>query len=70
MKKLSIETTTYLATTAALRVIDEATEGTTRLSGSPCGDKLAAGIHKLIEKALREHMAHEDYAPAFIEAKD
>ena len=70
MRKLSIETTTYLATRAALRVLDEATEGTTRQSGSPCGDKLAADIHKLIERALREHLEHPDYAPAFIEAAD
>jgi hypothetical protein len=38
-------------------------------SRSPAGDKLAAAMHSLIAKHLREHMA-SDYAPAFMEVED
>ena len=70
MKTISVEETTRSAVLAALDVIDEATDNTSKKSESPCGDSLAFKLHKLIEQALTEHMKHRDYGPAFVRASD
>ncbi len=43
---------TRKAVQAALNVIDESTLGATNKSEGPCGDKLAAELHKVISAAL------------------
>lgn len=69
-KKIEIEEVTTQAVQAALAVIDEATDGTSKQSNGPAGDKLAGELHELISEAVRKHFAHPLYAPGFIEASD
>ncbi len=66
MTRINIDDVTREAVKAALAVIDEATDGASKVSACPCGDPLAFKLHKLIEAAITEHMAHPDYGPAFV----
>lgn len=66
---ISIEEITQNAVRSALKILDDATDGTTGRSASPCGDRLAYSLDELIQKSLREHF-HSEFAPAFITASD
>ena len=70
MKTINIEDVTTKAVHAALDIIDEAVDKTSRRSPGPCGDELAYVLHETIKTALIKHMAHPDLAPAFVKAED
>lgn len=69
-KTISIDEVTTEAVRAALAVLDEATDRTSKRSAGPMGDELAYALHRTIEKAMKEHFEHPDFAPAFVVAKD
>jgi 3'-phosphoadenosine 5'-phosphosulfate (PAPS) 3'-phosphatase len=50
-----LEDVTQEAVQAALKVIDDATCGTSNKSSGSCGDQLAYKLHELILDALRQH---------------
>lgn len=59
-----IDDTVYAAVVAALNVIDKATNGESRKSSGPLGDKLAAELDKVIKRAMSEWIMEKGSEPA------
>lgn len=66
MTRIDVDELTEKATHAALDVIDGALDRHTKKAVGPCGDKLAYGIHRMIEAALIE-LAESSDAPEGVE---